>query len=90
MLQDILTAIHKGEVLTLEQLGQRLQLSPAMVEMSLHQLSRMGYLAKEGLQLSGGTCQTPEKGCSGCSGRRASSHRPIYWYVLTERAKRAL
>ena len=83
MLKDVLREISQAKILSTSTIAQDLDLSEAMVEGAIEQLSRMGYVHED---MGSPTCETQ---CSGCSMSSCNSI-PLKTLSITDKGSKLL
>ncbi len=84
MLKSILKEIHKARVFSIPLIAKNLNISEALVEEAIDQLSRMGYIVED---MGSPTCETK---CSGCSMKSFCNIIPLKTISITEKGKHLL
>lgn len=82
MLQQVLSLVAEGNVVTQKGLADILGVSEPLIQQMLTQLVRQGYLEEDAL------CSD---GCAGCAARAAcGTERHLRMWTLTQKGERAI
>lgn len=84
MLKDVLKELFNAKAFSVSLIAKNLNISESLVEDSVKELSRMGYINED---LGSPTCDTP---CSGCSMKAFCNSVPIKTFTVTIKGKKLL
>ena len=83
MLKDVLKEISRAKVFSISVIAKTLNITEALIEEAIEQLSRMGYITED---MGSPTCETK---CSGCSVTSCNTI-PLKTLSITEKGNKLL
>lgn len=83
MIKDVLKEISEARVLDISKIAKDLNITEALVEQAIEQLSRMEYIVED---MGSPTCETK---CSSCPMANCNS-TPLKTLAITEKGEKAL
>lgn len=84
MLKNVLKELSIARAFSVSNIARTLNTSEALVEESINQLSRMGYIVED---MGSPSCETT---CSGCSMKSLCNTTPLKTISLTEKGRALL
>ncbi|MFA5523051.1 MAG: winged helix-turn-helix transcriptional regulator [Tissierellales bacterium] len=84
MLKDVLKEIFNAKAFSISLIAKNLNISEGLVEDSVKELLRMGYIIED---MGSPTCDTP---CSGCAMKAFCNSVPIKIYAIADKGKKLL
>ena len=87
MLKEILGEIHKSKSFSIANISKKLEAPENLIENSIEQLVRMGYLSKSEM---GDSCDIESSACGSCPYASSCSTDLISLYQITEKGKNFL